>query len=59
MEKNIFNKIITKNLKKYNIIPLKYFRILINNVIYNKNLHFVSTFKDYLIYDDINEFFSI
>ncbi len=59
MEKNIFNKIITKNLKKYNIIPLKYFRILINNVIYNKNLHFVSTFKDFLIYDDLNEFFSI
>ena len=45
-----------KNLKKYNIHNRKYERMKINNLLISKNSHFVSLFKDYLIFDFIDEF---
>ena len=54
---NIFLKnIINQRLCKYNIDINKFYVLIINYLIYNKPLHFVSLFKDYLIYDDNNEF---
>lgn len=29
---------------------------IVNDIIYNEQTHVVSTFKDYLIYDDVSEF---
>ena len=29
---------------------------IVNDIIYNEPTHIVSTFKDYLIYDDVSEF---
>ena len=48
--------ILNKNLKKYNIHNRKYERMKINNLLISKNSHFVSLFKDYLIFDFIDEF---
>lgn len=30
---------------------------VIDDIIYNEDMHIVSVFKDFLIYDDIGEFF--
>ena len=50
------NKIINK-LKKYNTSSDKYNSYIINNIIFNINTRKVSHFKDYLIFDDPNDFF--
>ena len=43
-------------LLKYSILPNDYNNIIINQLLSNKNLHIVSIFKDYLLYDDPSEF---
>jgi len=43
-------------IKKYGGKQLYYDTKMIGDVLWNANTHFVTTFKDYLIYDDINEF---
>ena len=43
--------------KKYKNTPLDYQMNIINDIIYNEKTHIVTIFKDYLIYDDNNEFF--
>jgi hypothetical protein len=53
----IYEKIAYKQLLlKYFTIPLIYEINIINNIIYNEKSHIVAKFKDYLIYDDNNEF---
>lgn len=60
---NLFNlekKIFTKFNKKYKIkySPKRMYNDLImNTLLFNKNTHLVSVFKDYMIYDYIDEFF--
>ena len=45
-----------KLIKRYNL-PLSFHDIkLIDDILNNENSHFVETFKEYLIYDDPNEF---
>ena len=37
--------------------PLSFYNVkMINDIIYNERSHYVETFKEYLIYEDINEF---
>ena len=56
---NDFFKQCKKNLYKHygNIITNKYNLIKINNILSNRKTRMVSIFKDYLLYDDISEFF--
>ena len=42
--------------KKYLITPSQLDANVITNIIYNEKLHIVSEFKEWLIYDDQNEF---
>lgn len=42
--------------KKYFITPSQFDANVITNIIYNEKLHVVSEFKEWLIYDDQNEF---
>ena len=54
------NKIFAKFNKKYKIkySPKRMYNDLImNTLLFNKNTHLVSVFKDYMIYDYIDEFF--
>jgi len=44
-------------LKRYNTLPQRYNLYIINNIIFNINSRRVSHFKDFLIYDDPNDFF--
>ena len=44
-------------LQKYNTTPDDYNAFIINGIIFNNNLRTVSNFKDYLIFDDPNDFF--
>ena len=58
MIKSQNKKIILRNLKVYDCTPKKF---NINQIIFlmsNANTHLVSVFKDYLIYDEMNEFIS-
>ena len=43
-------------LLKYSILPNDYNTIIINQLLSNTNVHIVSIFKDYLLYDDPSEF---
>lgn len=45
------------NLEKYNSTPLFYQKFQILLLMENANTHLVSIFKDYLLYDDMTEFF--
>ena len=52
LEKRVNKKLI----KRYDH-PLYYHDIkMINDIIYNEKTHYVEVFKEYLIYEDINEF---
>ena len=42
--------------KKYNYTPKNYLNDVINNIIYNEKSHIVALFKDYLLFDEQNEF---
>ena len=45
-----------KLIKRYNK-PLSYHDVkMINDILYNEKNHYVETFKEYLIYEDYNEF---
>lgn len=58
---NIWKKIysaINKTLcKKFNALNSDFESFIIDNLIYNRNCHMVSIFKDYMILDYIDEFF--
>lgn len=56
MRKNLYYKIISNNLAKYNVSPKEKNIMLINNLIKCKGCHFLAKFKDYLIVDYIDEF---
>ena len=56
MSKINFKHIINSNLQKYNIFQEKYNKMKINTIIYNKKIHYVSKFKDFLIWNDFSEF---
>ena len=56
MSKINFKHIINSNLQKYNIFLDKYNKMKINTIIYNKKIHYVSKFKDLLIWNDFSEF---
>ena len=56
---NIEKKIINSNLQKYNIYKSKYDTMKINSIIFNKKTHYLSLFKDYIIWNDITEFLQI
>ena len=43
--------------KKYNLEPEIYNNIIISRLLFNQKYHYVSLFKDFLIYDDPGEFF--
>jgi len=43
-------------LKRYNTLPQRYDLYIINNIIFNNNTRIVSHFKDFLIYDEPNDF---
>ena len=45
------------NLEKYNSTPTFYQKFQILLLMENANIHLVSVFKDYLLYDDMTEFF--
>ena len=45
------------NLEKYNTTPSFYEKFQILLLMENANTHLVSVFKDYLLYDDMTEFF--
>ena len=45
------------NLEKYNRTPLFYQKFQVLLLMENANTHLVSVFKDYLLYDDMTEFF--
>ena len=51
-----FPSIIQKNLSKYNTTPTKYNTSIITSIIFDENTHLVSTFKDFLYWDDDGEF---
>lgn len=42
--------------KFYNLYPIEYDKIIVDNLIFNKNCHLVSIFKDHMIFDYIDEF---
>ena len=45
-----------KLIKRYNK-PLSYYDMkMINDILYNEKTHYVEAFKEYLIYEDYNEF---
>ena len=49
--------IIIKNLLKYNKTKEEQSQNIIKKLIFHKRSHFTSTFIEYLIWDDIQEFF--
>ena len=52
-----FEKIIySKFFKKYSYKKFNYTKIALNLLIFNKSSHLVSNFKDYMIWDFIDEF---
>jgi hypothetical protein len=54
--KNLFYKIISNNLNKYNASPKEKNIMTINNLIKCKGCHFLAKFKDCLILDYVDEF---
>ena len=52
------NNIIKWNLEKYNCTNKLYYKYQIQLFMENANTHLISTFKDYLFYDDFSEFFT-
>ena len=56
LEKSIFSKFNKKYKIKYNPKRM-YNELIMHTLLFNKNTHLVSTFKDYMIYDYIDEFF--
>ena len=56
MSKYHYN-LIKWNLDKYDWSPLEYNKFQVFLLMLNANTHFVSIFKDHLIYDDMTEFF--
>ena len=56
---NIEKKIINSNLQKYNIYKSQYDTMKINSIIFNKKTHYLSLFKDYIIWNDITELLQI
>ena len=50
------NRVRKKLIRRYEK-PLSYHDVkMINDIIYNEKTHYVELFKEYLIYEDINEF---
>ena len=56
IEKNIFSKFNKKYKIKYNPKRM-YNELIMYTLLFNKNTHLVSVFKDYMIYDYVDEFF--
>ena len=56
LRKNLYNKIISNNLQKYNASPKEKNIMTINNLIKCKSCHFLAKFKDCLISDYVDEF---
>ncbi len=53
----LFDFIIRINLKKfYNLNPDNYNKIIVENLIFNKNCHMVAVFKDHMVFDYVDEF---
>ena len=53
---SIENLVRKKLIKRYEE-PLSFYNVkMINDIIYNERSHYVEAFKEYLIYEDINEF---
>ena len=50
---NVISKIL---LKKYTTSINDYNKIMINHLLKSSQMHYISVFKDYLLYDDISEF---
>ncbi len=50
---NLISKIL---LKKYTTSINDYNKIMINHLLKSSQMHYISVFKDYLLYDDISEF---
>ena len=50
---NLISKILLKN---YTTTINDYNKIMINHLLKNSQMHYISVFKDYLLYDDISEF---
>ena len=50
------DKIINKNLSKYNKSKEEFSKCIIKNLIFHKKSHFISIFTEYLIWDDNQEF---
>ena len=50
------SSIIFKNLKKYSITKKVYDIFIINSIIFDQKMHIVSTFKNYLLWDETSEF---
>ena len=55
---SFYNKIITKNLSKYNKSKEELSQNIIKQLIFHKKSHFTSIFIEYLILDDYQEFLS-
>ena len=58
IEKKIFAKFNIKYKIKYNSRKI-YNDLIMFTLLFNKNTHLVSVFKDYMIYDYVDEFFKI
>ena len=56
MSKFNLSQIIKLNLLKYNIVSNNYNKMKINTIIFNKKIHYVSKFKEFLIWNDCSEF---
>ena len=53
---NLENRARYKLIKRYNK-PLSYHDVkIINDILFNEKTHYVEQFKEYLIYEDYNEF---
>lgn len=56
MSKFNLSQILKLNLLKYNIVSNNYNKMKINTIIFNKKIHYVSKFKEFLIWNDCSEF---
>ena len=55
--KNYKRNLMKWNLERYNTTPMNYQKFQILLLMENANTHLVSKFKDYLLFDDMTEFF--
>ena len=53
---NFKEKLIYKNLKKYNISTKTFNKYIINDIIFDHRNHIVAVFKNYLLWDETSEF---